>query len=142
MVLIAGDDANANELLSRVLVLRGYRTVTATSAEAGGQRAVEQLPRVAVVDLGGKGISASLKLLDFFRSHDDPRVSRCRVIIIAKSSANRAFCFQSGADEFLQRPFHANDLVEAIEDVLGTPLDELPQRRRRRMDGERTAVRS
>jgi DNA-binding response OmpR family regulator len=134
MVLVAGDDVGANELLARVLGSHGFRTVTASSVEAATARAVEQLPRAAVVDLSGGGISASLQLLDWFRSHDDPRISRTRVIVIARSAANRTFSFQSGADDHLQRPFHADDLVAAIEGALAVPHAEMPVRRRRLLD--------
>ena len=40
------------------------------------------------------------------------------------------FSFQSGADGFLLRPFHAKELVAAIEDVVSVPYDELPVYRR------------
>ncbi len=135
MVLIAGDDAGANELLARVLGAKGFRTVTATSVDSATARATEQLPRAAVVDLAGGGISASLQLLDWFRSHEDPKINRTRVIVVARSSSNRNFSFQSGADDYLQRPFHADDLVAAIEGALAIAHADLPVRRRRLMDG-------
>ena len=135
MVLIAGDDVGANELLARVLTAHGFRTVVASSVETATARAVEQLPRVAVVDLSGGGISASLQLLDWFRSNEDSRINRTRVIVVARSAANRNFSFQSGADDFLQRPFHADDLVAAIEGALAVPHADMPVRRRRLLDG-------
>lgn len=135
MVLIVGDEVGANELLARVLGANGFRTVVASSVETAIARAIEQLPRVAVVDLSGGGISASLQLLDWFRSHDDPKINRTRVVVVARSSSNRNFSFQSGADDFLQRPFHVDDLVSAIEGALAVSHGDLPIRRRRLMDG-------
>lgn len=140
MVLIAGDEAGANELLARVLTSHGFRTVVASSVDAATARAVEQLPRAAVIDLSGGGISSSLQLLDWFRSNEDPRINRTRVIVVARSSANRSFSFQSGADDFLQRPFHADDLVAAIEGALAVPYDDMPVRRRRLLDREKSEV--
>ena len=134
MVLIAGDDAGANELLSRVLDSHGYRTVVASSVETATARATEQLPRAAVIDLSGGGIGASLQLLDWFRNHEDPKINRTRVIVVARSSSNRTFSFQSGADDFLQRPFHADDLVAAIDGALSVAHEDMPVRRRRLLD--------
>ncbi|MDE0802778.1 MAG: response regulator [Acidimicrobiales bacterium] len=134
MVLIAGDDAGANELLSRVLGSHGYRTVVASSVETATARATEQLPRAAVIDLSGGGIGASLQLLDWFRNHEDPRINRTRVIVVARSSSNRTFSFQSGADDYLQRPFHADDLVAAIDGALSVAHEDMPVRRRRLLD--------
>ena len=133
-VLVAGDVGDANELLSRVLASHGYRAVTAGSVDAGVARAVEELPRVAVIDLSTRGIGSSLQLLDAIRSNDDERVRRIRTIVVARSRSNRTFSFQSGADGFLLRPFHANDLLEMIEQVTAVPEDELPVHRRRMID--------
>ena len=133
-VLVAGDLAEANELLARLLGSHGYRTVTAGSVDGGVARAVEELPRVAVIDLSARGIGSSLQLLDAIRSNDDERVRRIRTIIVARSRSNRIFSFQSGADGFLLRPFHANDLLAMIEQVTAVPEDELPVHRRRMID--------
>ena len=135
-VLIAGDVADANELLSRILDADGYRVVVADSVETGLARTVEQMPRVAVIDLSTRGIGSSLQLLDAVRSHEDERVARTRVIVVARSRSNRNFSFQSGADGFLLRPFHAKELVAAIEDVIAVPFDELPVFRRDRIKEE------
>lgn len=135
-VLVAGDVADANELLSRILAAEGYRTVVADSVESGLARTVEQMPRVAVIDLSTRGIGSSLQLLDAIRSHEDERVARTRVIVVARSRSNRTFSFQSGADGFLLRPFHADELVAAIEEVVGVPSDELPVFRRDQLKGE------
>lgn len=136
-VLVAGDVDDSNELLSRILVSHGYRTVTATSVDSGLSRVVEQLPRAAVIDLSSRGIGSSLQLLDSIRSSDDPRVERTRVVIIARSSANRNFSFQSGADGFLLRPFHANDLVAMVGEVLAVAHEDLNLHRRRMIDAGR-----
>ena len=133
-VLIAGDVADANELLTRVLTSHGYRTVAVQSVDAGVVRAVETLPRVALIDLSTRGMGSSLQLLDAIRSHEDERVRRTRVIVVAGSRANRNFAFQSGADGFLLRPFHANDLLELIEQVLAVAEDDLPVLRRQMID--------
>ena len=133
-VLVAGDVDDGNELLSRILLANGYRTIIATTVESGLARTAEQLPRTAVIDLSSRGIGSSLQLLDGIRSHDDERVTRTRVVLVARSNANRTFSFQSGADGFLLRPFHANDLVATVAQVLDVPQEELPVHRRRMID--------
>ena len=134
LVLLAGDVADANELLSRFLTSRGYRVTIADSVESGVAAAVDEHPRVAVIDLSSRGIGSSLKLLESIRSHDDEVVQRIRVVIVARSRANRTFSFQAGADGFLLRPYHADELVELIEMVLAVPGDELPVHRRQMID--------
>ena len=79
MVLIAGDEAGANELLARVLTSHGFRTVVASSVDAATARAVEQLPRAAVIDLSGGGISSSLQLLENLIDEGKLDMSRARL---------------------------------------------------------------
>ena len=134
LVLLAGDVADANELLSRFLSLRGYRVSVADSVDSGLAAVVDERPRVAVVDLSSRGVGSSLKLLESIRSHDDEVVRRTRVVVVARSLANRTFSIQAGADGFLLRPYHADELVELIETVLGVPEDQLPVHRRQMID--------
>ena len=128
-VLIAGDAPDPNELVTRILAAHGYEPSVADSIETGLTHVVEHQPRVAVVDLSSRGVGSSLRLLDLIRSHDDPVVRRTRVIVVARSAANRSFTFESGADGFLLRPYHATELLELIEDVLAVAEDDLPAHR-------------
>ena len=57
-------------------------------------------------------------------------MSTARVVLCAASPKNRAFSFQSGADAFLVRPFHIDELTEQIADVLGRAHEERARHRR------------
>jgi DNA-binding response OmpR family regulator len=90
----------------------------------------EHLPRCVVLDMSSGGVGSSLKILDQIRTHDDRRINTARVVLCAPSPKNRAFSFQSGADAFVVRPFHINDLVAHIVDVIDRPQDERARHRR------------
>lgn len=137
MVLVAGDQADSNELLRRILAAAGYRTVTAETVDLALTRCSEHLPRAVVVDLSQRGIGSSLQLLDGIRSSDDSRVSNTRVIVVARSPANRNFTFQSGGDGFLLRPFHANDLTAMVAEVLAVEPEMRSEHRRLMIEGVR-----
>ena len=119
-VLIVSDDPDACEMVVRMVGRRGYRTLGATSVDDATGRIAEELPRCIVLDLdaGAGGIGPSLMVLDTIRSHDDLRVSTARVVLCAASPTNRMFAFQSGADAFLVRPFHLDDLTNEIAEAL------------------------
>ena len=68
--------------------------------------------------------------LDVIRSHEDLRVSTARFVLCAANPKNRAFSFQSGADAFLVRPFHLDELTEQIADVLARAQDQRARHRR------------
>jgi len=52
------------------------------------------------------------------------------VVLCATSAKNRSFSFQSGADGFVLRPFHLNDLVAQIADVLERANEDRSRHRR------------
>ena len=119
VVLIVNDDPDACEMLVRMIGARGFRALGATSADDATGRLSTDLPRCVVLDLEAGGIGTSLKVLDSIRSHTDKRISTTRVVLCAANPKNRSFSYQSGTDSFMVRPFHIDELVAQIEDVLG-----------------------
>jgi DNA-binding response OmpR family regulator len=129
-VLVVNDDGDACELLVRILGSAGFRATGAHSQNEAMGQIGELLPRCVVLDMSAGGIGSSLKLLDTIRSHDDNRVSSSRAVLVAASTKNRSFSFQSGADAYLIRPFHADDLVAQVRDVVDRPDDDRARHRR------------
>jgi len=129
-VLIVNDDPDACEMLVRMVRNRGHHAIGATTPDDATGHIAEDLPRCIVLDLDSGGIGTSLKLLDSIRSHPDARVNTARVVLCAASPKNRSFSFQSGADAFVIRPFHLDELVEQIGDVLARPHEDRARHRR------------
>lgn len=129
-VLIVNDDPDACTMLVRMIGYRGYRALGATTSHQANVRINDDLPRCIVLDLSVGGIGTSLKLLDSIRSHPDRRINTARVVLCAASPKNRTFSFQSGADSFVVRPFHLDDLLAQIADVLARPHDAGARHRR------------
>jgi DNA-binding response OmpR family regulator len=133
-VLVVNDDEGACELLSRLLANAGHRVQRAHNAEqALGQLNVGRVDCV-VLDLATGGIGQNLKLLDQIRSAMSRTVSSVRVVLVAQQTSNRMFSWQAGIDAFVVRPFHANELLGQIGEVLGRPDDERARHRRRELD--------
>src|SRR5690606_31184266 len=109
-ILVVNDDEDACELLVRFLGHAGFLTIAAHSTDEATTAVHEHLPRAVVLDMTRGGVGASLRILDLIRSHDDRRVSATRAVLCGSSRRNRAFSFQSGADAFVVRPFHLQDL--------------------------------
>lgn len=129
-VLVVTDDADACELLARILEGAGY-PVDRAYDHVGAIAQVSAVPPACVVlDLSVGGIGANLKLLDAIRTHIDPTVSGCRVVLIARQAQNQLFSWQSGVDAFLVRPFHATQLLHHVADVLARPDEQRARHRR------------
>ena len=129
-VLVVNDDTRACELLVRMVATAGYRTLGATTDSEARARIAEELPRCVVLDMTSGGAGSSLKVLDQIRSSDDTRVSSARVVLCATSPKIRSFSFESGADAFVLRPFHLDELLAQIADVLQRPQEERARHRR------------
>ena len=129
-VLIVNDERDACDLLVRFLSLAGFRTAGACSELEAMSAIYDELPRCVVLDMTTGGVGSSLAILDQIRSHDDRRINSARVVLCASSPKNRSFSFESGADAFVVRPFHLEDLVAHVNDVIERPQEERARHRR------------
>jgi DNA-binding response OmpR family regulator len=101
--------------------------------QALGQLSVGRVDCV-VLDLATGGIGQNLKLIDTIRSSVTKAISDVRVVLVAQQTSNRMFSWQAGIDAFLARPFHANELLEQVNEVLSRPDGEREHHRRRELD--------
>jgi DNA-binding response OmpR family regulator len=129
-VVVVNDDEDACELLVRFLGHAGFLTVGAHSLEEATVAVHDHLPRAVVLDMTRGGIGSSLRILDVLRSHDDHRISTTRVVLCGSSRRNRAFSFQSGADGFVVRPFHLQDLIDEVNEAVARPHEARARHRR------------
>lgn len=124
-LLVVNDDEAGCELVARIFESRGFlatRIHSHNDALLALNKASEPVKGV-VVDFTSGGASSSLKLLDSIR-HGGEAKRDIPVIILAASANNRLFAFQSGADAFVVRPVHADELVTEVREVLTRSADE------------------
>jgi CheY-like chemotaxis protein len=134
-VLVVDDDEHSAKLLSNVLARRGgFRSEAASDTQATLAAMRQHLPRCVVIDIRSGGSGANLKVLETIRGHQDRRINSARVVMCASSPGTRSFSFQSGADAFVTHPFHADELVETVDQVLTLPDANRSQHRRAQLD--------
>lgn len=139
-LLVVNDDEAGCELVARIFESRGFlvtRVHSHNDAVQALNKASEPV-RGVVVDFTSGGASSSLKLLDSIR-HGGEAKRDIPVIILAASANNRLFAFQSGADAFVVRPVHADDLVGEVREVLTRSDDEREAVRQASMDETQSA---
>jgi DNA-binding response OmpR family regulator len=133
-LLVVNDDDAACELVVRLLSRAGHEVQRAHNGEqALGQLSVGRIDCV-VLDLATGGIGQNLKLLDTIRSSMTASVAGVRVVLVAQQTSNRMFSWQAGIDAFVVRPFHADELMAQVTEVLSRPDDERARHRRRELD--------
>jgi DNA-binding NtrC family response regulator len=130
-ILVVHDDPDGCELLVRIVAAADIPVRRSHNVAQMARALDEQAPTAVVLDVSDGGSGANLKALDAIRHHADPAVANTRVVLIAGSGASATFSWQAGIDGFLARPFHADDLVTTVTEVLARPeADRKPHRRR------------
>ena len=140
-LLVVADDDAALELVARLLEQATY-AVERSSEHAEAVKMLRYGDATysgVIVDFHGGGTSSSLKLLDAVRHLDDKARSQVPVMILTGTDTNRVFAWQSGADAFLVRPFHATEMVDEVHEMLERTDSEREQHRREQMKLARSA---
>lgn len=139
-LLIVNDDEGGCELVARILEGAGFET-TRIHSHADAVLALNKPGQdidAVVIDFTSGGASSSLKLLDSVR-HGVERNRDIPALILANSANNRLFAYQTGADAFLVRPFHANDLIAEVRVALGRSVEARDKHRELMLHDEQSA---
>lgn len=135
-MLVVDDDDDASTLITRLLTRAGYEVTRAVDQNEALASIVEDPSRVGVVlvSFTASGSSGGMKLLDTIRSNEKAEVTEVRVVIVTGGAKNRMFCWQSGTDGLLIRPYHSEDLLAEIESARKRPPSEREAHRRRELE--------
>ncbi len=114
VVLLIEDDQPIREGLERALTRRGHVVMQAEDGLGGLRSAVDELPDVVVLDLGLPDIDGR-DLLRMLRA-----VSEVAVIISTAQDGDQAAveCLDAGADDYLVKPYSAEQLDARVRAVL------------------------
>ena len=113
-VLIVEDDATIRTALVRALTARQHSTMTAPTAMDGLQSLVEHRPDVVLLDLGLPDLDGA-SLLAMIRAVSDVPV----IVVSARDEgAEIVALLNAGADDYLVKPFAADQLDARIRAVL------------------------
>lgn len=117
-VLIVDDEADIIEILQYVLETQGYECITAFDGEEGLKLAREANPDLIILDvmmpkINGYKIS---RLLKFDAKYKDIPI----IMITARSQdEDKAIGEETGADEYITKPFQVDEVVEKVKSYLG-----------------------
>jgi DNA-binding response OmpR family regulator len=113
-VLIIEDDATIRTALVRALTARSHSTMTAPTAMTGLQSLVATRPDVVLLDLGLPDLDGAA-LLAMIRAVSDVPV----IVVSARDDgAGMVAVLDAGADDYLVKPFAADQLDARIRAVL------------------------
>ena len=118
LVLIADDDDDIRSLVIFRLERSGYRTVVARDGDEALSLALERRPALAVLDvmmpkLDGYEVTRRL------RSEDATRAMPVILLTARVQDADVARGFESGADDYIRKPFSPQELCARVQAILG-----------------------
>ncbi|MCU1350908.1 MAG: two-component system sensor histidine kinase/response regulator [Acidimicrobiales bacterium] len=120
-VVVVNDDADAAEILARILEADGHEVRRAHGQDEAAEMVASEPPDLIVIDLAAAG--AGVRLLEAVRTGPDEASRTVGAIVIGAGPANALLCWQSGADGVLARPFAATALQELVAEVLARPAE-------------------
>ena len=115
-ILIAEDNALVNKVLQLVLKPR-YEIIPALDGKQAVDMTVAQMPDLVLMDMimpKINGFQATRLIRQHPKTHSIPIIALTGLT----SSEEQNECFQSGCNEYIAKPFKAEDLVPCIEKLL------------------------
>ena len=115
-ILIAEDNLAVNKALQLILEPR-YETIPAMDGKQAVDIAATQLPDLILMDIimpVMNGFQASRWIRQHPKTHSIPILA----VTAMTTLKDKEECFQNGCDDFIAKPFQAEDLCSCIEKLL------------------------
>ena len=139
LVLVADDEPRITKLVSIALGEEGFRVVTANSGEEALQKAEEVRPDIVLLDI----VMPDLDGIEVMRQLREWRPVPVILLTAKGSTADKAKGLDLGADDYIAKPFHPDELAARVRAVLRRSSGAQPgagdRRLRRHRDRPRAA---
>ena len=110
-ILVIDDEESIRQSLRLILLAKGFQVLVANSGEAGLQLAAEKHPALVILDLRMPG-------LDGFKTCEKLRAwyhEPIMILSVLKQDKDMIAAFQSGADDYITKPFVTAVLLAHID---------------------------
>ena len=122
LVLVADDEVRITKLVSLTLREHGFRVVTAESGQSALQKAEEYRPDVVVLDI----LMPDLDGMEVMRELQERRPVPIILLTAKGATADKAQGLDMGADDYVAKPFHPDELAARIRAVIRRASGALP----------------
>ena len=114
LVLIADDEPRITKLVSIALSEEGLRVVTASNGTEAIQKADEYRPDIVLLDI----VMPDLDGIEVMRQLRERRPVPVILLTAKGSTADKAKGLDLGADDYIAKPFHPDELAARVRAVL------------------------
>jgi two-component system KDP operon response regulator KdpE len=114
LVLVADDETRITKLVSLALKEEGFRVIVADGGREALQKAEDYRPDVVVLDI----VMPDLDGIDVMRELHERRSVPVILLTAKGSTSDKAQGLDLGADDYIAKPFHPDELAARIRAVL------------------------
>jgi DNA-binding response OmpR family regulator len=114
LVLVADDEPRITKLVSLALGEEGFRVVTANSGEEALTKAEEVRPDIVLLDI----VMPDLDGIEVMRQLRERRPVAVILLTAKGSTSDKAKGLDLGADDYIAKPFHPDELAARVRAVL------------------------
>src|SRR6186713_2432838 len=114
LILVADDEPRITKLVSIALGEEGFRVVTANSGEEALQKAEEVRPDIILLDI----VMPDLDGIEVMRQLRERRPVAVILLTAKGSTADKDKGLDLGADDYIAKPFHPDELAARVRAVL------------------------
>ncbi|MBF0491265.1 MAG: response regulator [Deltaproteobacteria bacterium] len=117
-VLVVDDDPQIFKIVSRILNPNRYEVEKAQDGEEALKKISKYKPVLLLLDLMMPGMSG-IEVCQKIKGSPGSKEIMILVLTAKDGQIDRRRCFESGADDFLVKPFHIDSLARKIEYMIG-----------------------
>jgi DNA-binding response OmpR family regulator len=116
-IMIVDDDNLVTQLLEKLLKIDGYETAAVNDSSKAIEIATSVKPDLFLLDLMMPQPDG-FKLCRMLRQTPDFALTPIIIITALDDSDSRAVAFGAGANDYITKPFHPDELAERIKELL------------------------
>lgn len=117
-IVIADDEPHVLRSLEFILKKQGYKVVTAVNGEEALERVRDSAPDLVFLDIQMPKMDGNTVLRNL---RDDPQYKDLYIVMITAKGqeADRLHSLESGANEYVTKPYSPRKLVGRVKEILG-----------------------
>ncbi len=116
-IMIVDDDMEATSILSRLLKLEGYESISVNDSTLAIQKASDVKPDVFLLDLMMPELDG-FKLCRLLRENREFRRTPIIIVTALNNMDSRVVAYGAGANDYISKPYLPHELVLKIREQL------------------------
>jgi DNA-binding response OmpR family regulator len=118
-IIICDDEQDILDITGLILESEGFTVIPVLNSLTVEELLASQKPDILLLDLWMPGLSGDQIVK---RLRDNKKLSHIPIVVISASRDGREIAFAAGADDFIEKPYDIDALVNMVNKHLDKPL--------------------